>query len=1425
MSEATGLKLAPIDFKEKAQGQKVKLLEAQGLKLVILRVRLVVIVSAVLFPWIVDLLDLSWGVVALIMVESDKLPKDKGIEGGSSELKLDLALHTRNKLGFVDGTCVRDENDALRQSQWDRCNSVVLSWILGCISQDLYKGQVFSKSAKIVWDELEETYNKQDGSVIFNLHFKIHSYTQAGSPLSEYYHNLNALWRQFDSLVNLPTCTCVGASALKEHNQLLRLMQFLMGLDEVFAPVRSQILTTDLLPDVKSAFATLSRDESHRNSYVNNTGTKTRPFAFAIKPNEWTANKFNNQNKKFNRSSLVCKHCNRTGHTIDRCFKIVGYPSNFKKRGVDTQNVSSNAAVSGHKVDQRPGSSNGNTHTFIDDQFQKLISLISDKSGAGSVPANIAGMNCVVSFCTSRFFNFNTKISTYSLYIGWIVDSGASQHRTYTTVHMFNVVNVTKLNMSVGHPNGTNALVTHIGCLKLSETITLSDVLVVPDYHVSLLSVHKLSKDNKLRVVFNGSKCLIQDSVLKTLVGTGSEHSGLYFFDTGKKLVNNNIKTCNLSRCIWHNRLGHPSDQVLGVLKQDIDIDNIKESDPCEVCHKAKQTRESFPLSEHQTTDIDQIVHLDVWGPYRFDKSIKVFRSDNGTEFVNQNLSVFFNENGIVHQTSCSYTPQQNGVAERKHRHLLNVSRALMFQGGIPLNMWTECVLTSVYLINRLPSSVLSQKSPYELIYKVKPKLSQLKTFGCLCFSTVLNNSDKFSSRSEKCVFLGYSFDKKGYKLFSLDNRKMLISRDVKFYETVFSFKNKNENKDFELENQNVNSLNFFNTWEEENKSDEPYDEERVRKSEISKGNDHSSLGGTENTDDPKKDEGRHPGVTKAVASDEEIDAILDEKSYESEGDDLYEGFDNLFNENVEKSQSFSPDNHRGQPRRSSRKASMPVKFSDFKVDTKVKYNIDKYVNYSKLSSENYSFSTNINKLSEPKSFAKACADPRWVEAMNLEMEALNRNGTWVVTELPSGRKAIGCKWVWKIKYKSNGEVERFKARLVTKGFNQKEGVDFNETFSPVVKIVTVRCMLAISVQNNWPIFQLDINNAFLYGDLVEDVYMKLPEGYFDNNDNRVSLLVYVDDIVVIGNDINEINAVKEFLKTKFLIKDLGKLKYFLGIEVLESKTRLCLTQRKYCLELLSEFGMLGCKPCNTPIEVKEGVTKKGGKPVVDIPLTEITNYQKLVGKLIYLTHTRPDISYVVHVLSQYMHAPMQSHLKLAFRVLRYLKGAPGIGVTFNKSNDLKLDVFVDSDWAKCKATKRSVTGYTVFLGNSLVSWKSKKQSMLSKSSAEAEYRAMNTVTCEVMWIMKILTEFGIINSLPVNINYDNTSAIQIAANPVFHERTKHFKKETFFLREKVVARIVKTVKIKSEDNIADLFTKGTKGEIIGSSRTEAGDT
>nr|GEZ48781.1 ribonuclease H-like domain-containing protein [Tanacetum cinerariifolium] len=294
-----------------------------------------------------------------------------------------------------------------------------------------------------------------------------------------------------------------------------------------------------------------------------------------------------------------------------------------------------------------------------------------------------------------------------------------------------------------------------------------------------------------------------------------------------------------------------------------------------------------------------------------------------------------------------------------------------------------------------------------------------------------------------------------------------------------------------------------------------------------------------------------------------------------------------------------------------------------------VKYGLRKLVNHSMLSFEN--FVSNLNKSYEPFSFEEASKDINWINAMNNEMQALYENGTYELVDLPIGRKTIKSKWVYRIKYMSSGEIERYKARLVAKGFNQREGIDYKETFNLVVKMSTVRCLIDLAVQNDSKSFQMDVNNTFLYGSLSEDAYMLPPPGFFDKNDKRVCklkkslyglklaprqwnhklyktlieagfeqskndhslyikndgnmslyILVNVDDLVITGNSKTE--NFKSFLNKKFKIKDLGELKYFLGIEVLKTKNRLCLNQIKYCLELLHEFGLLACRPVVTPL-------------------------------------------------------------------------------------------------------------------------------------------------------------------------------------------------------------------------------------------------
>ncbi|GJW54567.1 putative RNA-directed DNA polymerase [Tanacetum coccineum] len=380
--------------------------------------------------------------------------------------------------------------------------------------------------------------------------------------------------------------------------------------------------------------------------------------------------------------------------------------------------------------------------------------------------------------------------------------------------------------------------------------------------------------------------------------------------------------------------------------------------------------------------------------------------------------------------------------------------------------------------------------------------------------------------------------------------------------------------------------------------------------------------------------------------------------------------------------------------RRSSRQRNLPSKLNNFVVGSSVRYVLSGSLSKSKL-----------------------------VEAMNLKMEAVHRNNTYVLVDLPPRRKAIGCKWIWKIKYKSSREVDRYKARLVANGYSQREDIDYDETFSPVVKMVIIRCLIALSVQNNWPLYQLDVNNAFLYGDLNKDaprqwneklttalfengfvqskndysLYMKCKNGVF------IAILVYVDDIVITGNNEHEIDKFK----------------------------------RKYCLELLCEYGLFACKPAATPL---------------------------------------PDISYDVHFLSQHMHTPLQSHFTVALRVLRYLKNAPGTGVQFYKGKNLSLHEYSDADWAKCPKTRKSIFGFCLYLCNNLVSWKSKKQATISRSSAESEYRCLTSTTCELIWVVKILKDLEVNGLLPTYLYCDSSSAIQIATNPVFHEKTKHLR-------------------------------------------------
>ncbi|KAM1010062.1 hypothetical protein TB1_044704 [Malus domestica] len=494
----------------------------------------------------------------------------------------------------------------------------------------------------------------------------------------------------------------------------------------------------------------------------------------------------------------------------------------------------------------------------------------------------------------------------------------------------------------------------------------------------------------------------------------------------------------------------------------------------------------------------------------------------------------------------------------------------------------------------------------------------------------------------------------------------------------------------------------------------------------------------------------------------------------------------------------------------------------------------------------------------EPAIYKSALKSPLWLSAMEEELAALKTQHTWSLVSLPHNKNLVGCKWVFKLKRHADGTISRYKARLVAKGFNQEEGIDYGKTFSPVVKPTTVRMVIALAAHFGWSLRQLDVKNAFLHGILNEEVYMSQPPGFSDPHNptlvcrlhkslyglkqaprawnerftsflpslgflstysdlslfehdghSVVILLLYVDDIIITGSGFVPIDAVIKALTEEFDIKDLGNLHYFLGIQITQNASGMFLSQSKYVSDLLLKADMVHSKPCSTPCLPYNRLLKDDGHPFNNPSL-----YRSIVGALQYLTFTRPDISFSVHQVCQFMHCPMDSHYAAVKRILRYLKGTIDLGIQFRKG-DLNLHAFSDADWAGDPNDRRSTIGLVMFLGPNPISWSSKKQNTVSRSSTEAEYRALSSTSAEIDWITQILHFMHIDVPCPTTLYCDNLSAIALAYNPIMHQRTKHIEVDVHFVRERVAKKLLQVQFVSSTEQFADILTKGLSAPLF----------
>ena len=1084
----------------------------------------------------------------------------------------------------------------------------------------------------------------------------------------------------------------------------------------------------------------------------------------------------------------------------------------------------------------------------------------------------------------------------------WIIDTGASNHVTGNLTCMVNVRKIK--NCPVGLPNGKDANATHEGSVIIDGVLQLNNVLFVPQLNCNLISVTQLIDDSNCVVQITNTLCVIQDRRTRTLIGAGERTDGLYFF-RGVPKVRALAVDGHSSIELWHKRLGHPSEKVLKYLPHVSQFSRNLNKKACDVCPRAKQHRNSFSLSDNKASCLFELVHCDLWGPYRtpsscraryfltivddysravwifllknkteievmfmnfvayvdrqFDKRIKRVRSDNGTEF--NCLRDYFTTNGIVFETSCVGTPQQNGRVERKHQHIMNVARALRFQAHLPLKFWGECVLTACYLINRTPSRLLNYITPYEKLFGKTPNFANIKIFGCLAYAhNQRTHGDKFASKSRKCIFVGYPYGKKGWRMYDLESKEYFTSRDVKFYEHEFPFVNDQST------NPPLVTSTSFNIMHD--------DDDDVCWDTLN----NSHGGGVDPL--PMHDVGQPQvqggcGIKDAnVASCEHDHQVVDNVVELVNDDQVNNMNDIVLEEGVQiepREPALATETTIGvaaEMGRGMRTKIPSTKYKDFvthirKVKSSASSSSKQYasgtpspityfVSCERFTARHQKFVAAITSSKEPKSFKEAMRDPGWCEAMSKEIHALEKNGTWELTTLPPGKKALGSKWVYKIKHNSDGSIERLKARLVIFGHHQIEGIDYAETFAPVAKMVTVRTFLAVAAIKKWEVHQMDVHNAFLHGDLDEEVYMKIPPGFHNTNKNlvcrlkkslyglkqaprcwfakltsalktygfvqsysdyslftlrraaiQINVLVYVDDLIISGNDIVAMNIFKAYLGKCFHMKDLGVLKYFLGLEVARNHEGFYLCQRKYALEIIGETKMLDDKPHEFPMEQNHKLALASG-PLLKDP----ESYRRLVGRLIYLSVTRPDLAYSVHILSQFMQEPRHEHWEAALRVVRYLKKNPGQGILLKTDSKLQLEGWCDSDWASCPLTRRSLTGWLVLLGFSPVSWKTKKQPTVSRSSTEAEYRSMAATTCELKWLKQLLGDLGVSHPTGMRLYCDNQSALHIAQNPVFHERTKHIEADCHFVRDAVTSGIISPSYVPTSVQLADIFTK-----------------
>ena len=1423
---------------------------------------------------------------------------DEGKNFTMWKYRVEMVLRVRKLWKVVTGEEPRPDANSPALADWLERDQEAKAQVTLTLSNEPLSGVLHATSAKDVWDMLLKRYEGSGKQTIAYLISELFRATLSDDTDLE--PQLNAMRQKATTLRTLG----------QPLDDALIAIAIVISLPESYSVLRTILMSTDDKLTTDKIIAQILTEERARHE-----SGKQHALAARLSGNAPpTKSKGKPKSKK---SGPTCTYCKKPNHVEDVCQKKRDQEmkSGDKTRGKDEKQDEKGQTELVVKVAHvRPASPASETI-----QLFVAETLAQRNAGLNNWLVD-SGASSTMSSRRDWFINYQKLSSPVRVWLGderYILAVGIGQIQLDMDIGNGKLRTSMLMPQGVYHvPDLNGNLISVSRLAERGHAFSFHDNIceITKDGHVAALA---RKKDGLYTLL--AKQHAPERTYVASVPAIGSSSDSACQSET-EPLIAMPAKTEKSSSATlrtWHRRLGHLNvDSVIkmvrkGMVKGMDIIGSLKpdRSHACKPCLEGKQAR--APITKESTVENPRILwrtYSDVCGPmdtvarggytsfvsfidakahHRVIRLTKrkgeaehytkayieraeaetgeranFFRSDGGGEYGSTELQKWFELKGIHHEKTNPYTPQENGVAERDNRTLVEMARSMLSDAGLPKMFWGDAVLYAAYILNRTPSRSLADDiTPHEAFTGNKPSLAHIRTFGCKCWVHIPDElRKKLDAKSVECRFLGYA-----------SNRRAFVAVDTKNYRRVF------ESRDV-----------FFDEGDGEDPTRVVIDPDAL---DINPPAPIRSASQQVHIEDvPDEDDETPPALLDDEDDDDEYNLPYPPSAHRQPTP--------LAQAPREPPPAPQPARRSGPPlpypnpvpppavRRSLRTRRAPVRDDDprLRVNAYEPNTVQAAKEAAQATAEEEEglpprwnevgqgevadevgvqdgkaavHHTVAEDEPEPRSYEEAISGPEapfWEAAMAEELGQFVRTELYDTVDRPRGRKVIGSKWVYKRKRGPDGQVVKYKARLVAQGFTQVEGIDYNETFAPTAKFATIRSLLALAAKLNLEIDQMDVKSAYLNGDLEEEIYMECPPGFskskrevwhlnkslyglkqagrewykkikaefealgftrssadhgvFYKNEDRklVIIALYVDDMLIFSNSTNARDATKAALSERFEMTDLGEAHWILNMELTRDRANhtINLSQRQYIETILERHDLADCKPVATPMVQNQKLTK------LDAPEIDPQPYQQALGSLMYaMVGTRPDIAYAVGALSQHSATPGQEHWTALKRVFRYLRGTTDLSIHFNGKIPNEAFAFVDADHANDPNTRRSVGGYVYLIAGGAVSWSSKKQSSVALSSTEAEYMAASSAAQEAIWLRALLGELGLLSlEHPTCLRIDNQSAMALARNDAFHNRTKHIAIRHHFIRERIEDGEIDVEYVPTDRQVADVLTK-----------------